>query len=437
MQIILFTLLILPSLLFAQNDFLTLQQAWEIALSENPSEAIALARLEQAEAKFQQTRSSYQPRLSLSASGYKVKYADYILEQFPPGYPDSTEFYDTGVEASWLLWDSGSRKNQVAAARYLRDASEASLFDSREQLLAEVGQAFTFAQLSRANLRIAEADAAFQNRQLENSIRKVEAGLDSRTDRLNFEIRKLEAESIAVQQEANFVSAMAALSALLGQAENTPLPPPVKLEPENMHFPEEIPDVEALWKQARETLPALKQLQLQVEASQASVDSFKGEYGPEVSLFGNLVAEREIDPSFGEEDLGNVVGIQLSWDLWTGNSRKQRVIEAEAQLRETQASERQVFLQAFSTIKQTHAEYVASVTSELLSAKTFELSMVNRDLVESSYHAGRENLLRLNEAQRDFNNAGSRYAATRLQRQLSWIRLQQATGTLRTRVTDF
>src|SRR5690606_34691364 len=107
--------------------------------------------------------------------------------QFPDA-EDTEELYDAGLQATWLLWDSGTRKNQVASARYLSEASEASQLDSREQLLAEVGRAFTAAQLARANLRIAEADVEFQNRQLENSIRKEEAGLDSRTDRLNFEI---------------------------------------------------------------------------------------------------------------------------------------------------------------------------------------------------------------------------------------------------------
>lgn len=424
----------LPLLLTAQENFLTLQEAWELAMKANPTEEIARARLEQAQARYQQARSSYQPRLGLTASGTRVEYSDTALNQFPPGAPDSADRYETGLQATWLLWNSGIRKNQVASARLQSEASEASLLDSREQLLADVGRAFTAAQLARANLRIAEADVEFQDRQLENSIRKEQAGLDSRTDRLNFEIRKLGAESTAVQQEANYVSSMAALAALLGLPEEAELPPPVKLDPEDKSLPEEIPDVELLWQQARETLPALRQAQLQVEAARAGVDAFKGEYGPDLSLFGNLSLEREEDPGFEEGDLGNAVGIQLSWDLWTGNARKQRVIEADAQLRETQAAARQVMLQALSAIKQSHAEYLASVQSETLSARTFELSEENRDLVEASYQAGRETLLRLNEAQRDFNNAGSRYVASRLQRQLAWIRLQQATGTLRRQV---
>ncbi|MDF3127778.1 TolC family protein [Kiritimatiellaeota bacterium B1221] len=426
--------LLFPASLFAQAEFLTLEKAWEMALQENPSEEVARARLNQAKARYQQARSRYQPTLGLSASGYKVKYSDTALDQYPSGTPDNAELYDASLQATWLLWDSGVRKNTVASSDYLQQASEASQMDSREQLLAEVGQAFTAAQLARANLRIAEADVEFQNRQLENSIRKEQAGLDSRTDRLNFEIRKLDAENTAVQQEANFVSSMAALGALLGQPIGNQLPPPVTLKPDDDSLPTEIPDVETLWNQARESLPLLRQSHFQVEASRANMNALKGEYGPDLSLFGNLNAERESDPAFASDDLGNAVGIQLSWDLWTGNVRKQRVIEADYQLRESQATFRQQQLQALSVIKQAHAEFLASVASENLSAKTLALSEENRNLVEASYQAGRETLLRLNEAQRDFNNAGSRYVASRLQRQLAWIRIQQATGTLRNQV---
>lgn len=434
MKTILILSLLFPALLIAQSDSLTLDQAWQLALKANPSEEIARARMEQAEARYQQTRSSYQPRLGLTASGSRMEYSDTTLQRFPPGAPNSADLYDAGLQATWLLWDSGTRKNLVQASRFLSQASEAGLYDSREQLLADVGAAFTAAQLARANLEIAEADVEFQNRQLENSIRKENAGMDSRTDRLNFEIRKLGAENTAVQQQANYVSAMAALGALLGQPEISPLPPPVKLAPEDSSLPDEIQKVDALWKQARDNLPALQQSSLQVEAAHASVAAFKGEYGPDLSLFGNLSAEREDDPAFGSGDLGNAVGIQISWDLWTGNERKQQIREAEARVRESEAGYRQMQLQALSAIKQAHAQYNASVKAETLSAKTFALSKENRDLVESSYQAGRETLLRLNEAQRDYNNAGSRYAASRLQRQLAWIRLQQATGSLRMQV---
>jgi outer membrane protein TolC len=427
-------LLLLILLPFSLTAELTLEQAWTIALENSPTEQIAQARLSRAEAQAAQARSAYHPLLSSSASGSRIEYSGADLS-FLPGdagsTPDAVEQYEVELSAAWVLWNGGRRKYGVQAGEFTVEAFTAGLADARERLLAEVGQAFTAAQLSRANLRIAEADVEFQERQLQNSIRKEQAGLDSRTDRLNFEIRKLSAESVATGQRAQFESSMATLSALLGVDPEEPVAPPVRLEPENSELPDSVPGGQEVWESLQTVLPALVEAERQVAAAEARVRALEGEFAPELSAFGNLSAGRQDDPSFEEDDLGNTIGIQLQWDLWTGDRRSQQVREAEATLAEARASARQARLQAVAEVKRTVAVYTASVESESLSARTYELSRENRDLVEAAYEAGRETLLRLNEAQRDFNNAGVRYAAARLERQLAWIDYQRATGMLR------
>lgn len=425
-------LLLLPLSLSAE---LTLEQAWRLALENSPTEEIAQARLARAQAQARQARSAYHPFVSATASGTRIDYSDADRIQIPNA-PEELERYEAGLNANWVLWNSGRRGNRVEAGDRTAAAFEAGLADARETLLAQVGQAFTSAQLARANLRIAEADVEFQERQLENSIRKEEAGLDSRTDRLNFEIRKLSAESAAVQQRAGFESSMATLSALLGVDPDADIPPPVKLEPESSAFPASVPSGPAVWDTLAEQLPALVQAREQIAAAEATVQALKGEYGPELSAFGSLVTAREDDPAFDTDDLGNTIGVQIQWDVWSGNLRKEQVLEAEASLAEARAAAREIQLQAIAEVKRTVATYAASVEAEELSARSFELSRENRDLVEAAYEAGRETLLRLNEAQRDFNNAGVRYAAAHLERQLAWIDYQRATGALLQRVQD-
>lgn len=417
----------------ADETTLTLQKAWKMALADNPSEEVALARLQQAEARYQQARSQNHPRLSIQAAGTRIQYSDTQLLRIP-GAPDSSELYEAGLNATWLLWDSGVRKNRIAAGGLEAEAALSAQADSRETLLAQVGRAFTAAQLARANLRIAEADMEFQNRQLENSRRKEAAGMDSRTDRLNFEIRKLTSEDTALRQSANYEGAMAALGALLGREVDHPLPQPVSIDGGQASFTEEPIELGDLWHRAQTQLPILQQVRLQEEAARAAGESARARFGPELALFGNLSAEREEDPAFSDGDLGNSVGLQLSWDLWDGNLRRQQVRESDAQVQEAAARSRQVRLQAFAELQQAFTDYQASRKSQTLSATILERSRENRDLIETSFEAGRETLLRLNEAQRDFNNAESRYATARLQRQLSWIELQKATGNLRSQV---
>ena len=52
----------------------------------------------------------------------------------------------------------------------------------------------------------------------------------------------------------------------------------------------------------------------------------------------------------------------------------------------------------------------------------------NRDLVEKGYGVGQESLVRLNEAQRDLNQAMARLASARVSLRQAWYNLRTAAG---------
>ena len=427
MNIRLVSLLLFPLVAWTGPDSLSLEQAWKIALEANPTEDISRARLDQARARLGQARGAYQPRFDLTASGSRFEYSSRQRSRIPNG-ESSVEQYDAGLEARWLLWDGGTRKNRVRAAESDRRAAEAGQADSREQLLAEVGRAFTSAQLARENLAIAREDVAFQQRQLDDSERKEKAGLNSRADSLNFEIRKRAAESIAIRERARYRESMAVLEALLGLEEEETLPEPGEIYTNSPDY--EVPDADAVWPKVAAELPELRESRRRVEAARLRIQSQRGQNRPDLSLFGNATFEREDDPSFTGDDLGNTIGLQVSWNLWDGGVIREQIREREAALREVEAADRQARLQARSRLRRAVANLDASLEDLDVTRNSYELSRKNRDLVEASYQAGRATLLRLNEAQRDFNNAGSRYAAARLRAQLDWIDLQRAMGIL-------
>jgi len=423
-------LILLPAILAAET--LELREAWALALEANPTEDIARARLEQAEARARAQRGTTQPRLQLEASGARIGYSDTTLANFPPGAPDNAELYDAGLQARWLLWDGGGRRNRIRAATLEAEAGASARDDSRERLLAEVASAFLSAQLARANLLIAENDREFQQRQLENSIRKEEAGVDSRTIRLNFEIRKLSSENNAIQQRAAYEGAMALLTALLGREPGDPaLPAPEPFDQAARTLPDELPELADLWARAVENAPALRLAEQREQAADAALSARRASRRPEVSAFGSVAAERRDDPGFSSDDVGNTVGLQMSWDIWDGNLRKEQIREAEALLEEARAENREAHLQLYASLRQARSDYLASVEAARIAARTLELSKENRDLVELAFNAGRETLLRLNEAQRDFTGAELRHTAAQLQRHLSWIDLKRSLGGLR------
>lgn len=427
MKPLLISVLLLAALPLFSEDTLTLQQAWETALRDNPNEAVTRARFQQALARLDQARSGYRPQLEATGNGARVEFSDQDKTRNPQ-LGDSAEQYEAALRATYLLWDGGARKQRLNAALSAAQAAEASLEEIRMDLLANVARAFIAAQLARENVRISTADAEFQNRQLQDIRRREAAGAASRADRLNFDIRRLAAENAAVSAEANYDTAMAALAALLGIDAGQTLPPPAPVDPDAETL--QAPDYPSAWAEALEQLPALRRAQAQIAAARASVQIERGTLRPTFAAFGDLSASRDDDPAFTGDDLGNTVGLQIAWDLYDGGLRRARVSEASFAVDESLAAARAIELEAQAELANAITAYNAAVRSETLTRETFLLTRENRDLVEAAYRAGQESLLRLNEAQRDFTTAESRAVQARLSREEAWISLQRARGLL-------
>lgn len=427
MKSLLTSLLLLATLPLFAEDTLTLEDAWRIALRDNPNEAVTRARFQQALTRVQQARSGYSPQLQATGNGARVSFSE-RAQELNPRLDDTVEQFEASLRATWLLWDGGTRRQRLNASMSSADAAKASLEEIRMDLLANVGRAFTSAQLARENVRISTADAEFQNRQLQDIRRREAAGAASRADRLNFDIRRLGAENAAVSAKANYDTAMAALTALLGMDADSPLPPPAPVDPQ-AEAPT-APEYAEAWTQALTQLPALMRAQAQIDAARASVHVERGANRPTLAAFGDLNASRTEDPAFTGDDVGNTVGLQISWDLWDGGLRRARTREADFAVDEARAGARAIELAAQSELSTAITTYSAAIRSEAITRETLELTRENRDLVEAAFRAGQESLLRLNEAQRDYTTAESRAVQARLNREQAWIDLQRAQGTL-------
>ncbi|MCC5850069.1 MAG: TolC family protein [Verrucomicrobia bacterium] len=403
---------------------LTLEEALEAALRDNPSEAIALARLQQAEARYQQSRAAYRPRISLEAGGTHIRYSDTEAAMIP-GMPESTEQFNAGVQARWLLYDGGERRGRLGTAEAGEEAARVSQKRAREQLVAAVARSFYAAQNARESVRIAEADEAFNQRQLDEINRRRDAGQAALADSLNFEIRQQQAESARIGAQSELSSVLASLGALMGQEDSAPPP----AEEDEHEFAFELTPEEA-WALAEDELPSLALSRAARKAAEESLRAVRGQRRPDIALFGGVEARREDDPNFGDGDLGQTAGVVLSYDLWDGDARRQRRRQAEAELREAEEEVREAELNARANLREAFVRLEAAREQVRISERTLELTRRNRDLVEAAHRAGTESLLRLNEAQRDYLNAESRAAQTRLQLRNAEINLGLATGTL-------
>ena len=411
---------------FGDDVTLTRKEAQTRALQDNPSVQSAHSRMQQAEAQWRQLRGQNLPGIFLGGSGTWTEPSDRSLEA-APGLEASSEQFAATVEASWLLFNGGTRKYTIEAARDRLSASQALEAQTRLLLLAAVGQGYHAAQLARVSIRIAESDLAFNQQQVDDASKRHKAGQGAYADILNFEIRSNTAASDLEQAHSNYDSTRAALEALLAHDG------PDRIAPEELTLPEavpEVPEIDRSWKHAQTNLPSLVAQRSLVDSSQRQLQSVRGNYWPELRLVGNVNAARPEDPAFGGEDVGSSAGITLGYNFYDGGARRNRVREAEAVAQEQQLALEQLQLDAKAEVQSSISNLNAAIKKLALTKRNLELTTENRELIEKAYRAGRESLIRLNEAQRDFVNAQSRLALSAIQVETAQIRVLQATGDL-------
>ena len=320
--------------LWPTNQTLTLDNAVQIALADNPSLMAAQARIEQARARLLQARAAYWPTLGGSASYRHSEIADNLLVD-GAAFAIGGARYGAALEANWVLFDGLSRRFAASAARAGQLQSQAAMHDARRQLLEGVLVAFYGGQLARENVSIAEADEAFNRRLLEDARARVDAGAGSLGDALNFEIRANAAQSALIRARWDLDTAMTSLAALMG-VDDARLPPDLELEPLAIEDDtnQQVPDLDALGTLALTLRPDLVVAQYAVDQGAARRGQARDDAYPSIQLQATVNGERADDPGFESGDFGQSVGGVVRYTFSDGGARRGRVREAEASERE-------------------------------------------------------------------------------------------------------
>src|SRR5260370_2833654 len=121
-------LLAAPLAFAAPPVHLTLQQAIETALRQNPSVNVARHAVEEAEARVREARAGYYPQLGFNGIA-KMGLSGATNALGLVGLPASPLYRNLAdsLNISQTVFDFGRAKHRVAQERKLRDAAEAEL----------------------------------------------------------------------------------------------------------------------------------------------------------------------------------------------------------------------------------------------------------------------------------------------------------------------
>jgi outer membrane protein TolC len=426
-----------PALLKSLN-VLNLETAQRIALQNSPTLAAAAERVKQASERVRQAEAAYWPTLDADGSAARVdlsnRLEDAQRDQFGLinsrfSLDNPRNVYRAGLVASWTVFDGFRRHFDNALAEFGEDASQAALIESRRLLLSSVADSYYIAQLARKNISIADADEAFNRRQLEEAEARYRVGTGSLSDVLNFEVQVNAARSARNDFTREYEVSLVGLAALMGVPDAF-LPPGLDLAVLEEATAQELipPDPAVHLDYALLNRPDIRQTESILKQTEAGVGIARSRFYPSLLLSGSLDGERDNSARFGRDDFGNTVGLFLTYRLYSGGERRAFLAEAKYLQREAQENLLASKINASADVQRAVAN-VRSAQFELeLQRRNAVLVLENRDLVDKEYQAGQASLVRLNEAQRNLNQAQGRLALARVGLRQALKNLDASTG---------
>lgn len=416
---------------------LTLDQAQRLALENSPGIAEAVARIEAAEAVVDQARASLWPQLSLNA-GYQLQDSTMQPDWKPEVRKnDSFNNLTAGIQASWLLFEGFARKARILAAHYSGEAAEAGLQETRRLLTDTVANAFYQAQLAAESMLIARNNQQFNTLLEADADKRWQVGTIPESEKLNFSVRALQAESDYLSAAQNFdvVSMiLAELLALPGAGLPQQFYPVAATESHNF---KDVPNLEEELDYALRHRSDLQVLKAQLAALAEQKKVRKGSYYPKVGLYGGLkYSDLNGVGTVDQEEHDSYVGLNLSWDLFTGGARSAQVREVDRNAAQVRHQLEQKILAVQSQIGQAGARARQTYAMYQRQQKALTMTIRIRDHIEKSYRAGVTTLTRLNEAQRDLVQMAGRAIYSRINYQIALKDLETASGRWLTELTD-
>lgn len=428
----------------SEIDLLTLEEASQLSLKNNPdlmSKAHAIAA---AWARYYYALGAYSPTVS-GAYGLTDTFTRPGYSSVEPGSNRTDSLnQQMGLTANWTVFDGLQREMNILVQRHKAKASEYTEDDSRRLLLKSVATQYNSIMLAIEKNRIALADMEFQQRLLNDTQLKYEAGAVPLSDVLNFKIKVNTAEGNQITAQYDYNTAKYSLAALMGLTQGT-IPDTVKFPPMSSEIGEQLIDIGVYIDTALANRPDLKQYRETLLAAEYNLYYKWGAFSPTISTtggynytlnktdtslrYGSTFQGSGDDYSSSTRSRAYNWGVNANWLIFDGIQRYEAVREAQALVAQNQYEMAGKWINVVQEVRAAYDNYVQNTKQAILYKKTLALVTKQRELVEEEYKAGNVELTRLNEAQNAVVKADTDLVSALINVQNAKAQLDSATNT--------
>lgn len=393
----------------AQAPPMTLRQAIDQALGQNPQAAIARADETSATAAAGKARTQLFPQLSFTEDisrgndpvyvfGQRLRQrqftqADFALNSLNRPLPLGN--FSSRFSGSWTAFDSFKTQRDIHRADLFKQSAASTSKAVDQAIVLRVVAAYQAVLYAERQVDVAQHEQQTAEALLTQVDQHVNAGLAVESDRMAAEV------NLAARKQ-DLIAAQGALQlawADLGNAMGAPDLQPSQLQPIQPHtFPQTTLQEElALAVKTRPDLKALTQAQ---QAQGETIGAARSSFGPTISAYGNWEEDRGSITSSGGNDW--VAGVRISIDILPLGKREDLAREIAAKQR-IDAQWTQAQQQIRLDVSRAHINRETARLSLDTAQAAMSQSTENLRILRNRYNAGLAtitDLLRAGDAER-------------------------------------
>lgn len=351
---------------------ITLEEAIRRALLVQPTMIEAQGQRRTAGAAARSAWGAFLPSLSASSSASRSN-VDRV--DLTTGRTIPAEFsYTLGISANLGLFEGFQRLADRKAAAAGVEAADAGLRGARFQVTFDTKQIFYDSAAREQLVRVAEAQLARAEQQLEVTTNKLRAGSATRSDSLRAQVEVGNARIALLEAQANLATAKADLGRQVGADE------PVRALADTT-LPD-FPDTTLLRQAVLETAPSVVQVEAEARAAKAQVTAARADYWPSISMGVNETRQGTGSPFSNLDDYERTSSLRfaLSWTLFNGFVREANQIQAsvrrdvaEAQAVDVRREVGAQITQYLSALSTAHAQIDIAVANVAAATEDFRV----------------------------------------------------------------
>jgi outer membrane protein len=388
---------------------ITLQQATQTAITNQPQLRQAQAQSAAAEARADEVRAPLFPQVTGSASytyNFITRGGGAIATTNNQINSTSTRgFWNFGATANQLIYDFGATPNRWRAAESNAEASQESARSTELSSVLNVRTAFFGARAQKALIVVAKDTLANQQKHLAQVQGFVDLGSRPEIDLAQARTDVANAQVQLINSENGYATSKAQLNQAMGIAQGTDYD---VADDDISPLPEEDESTDALAKAAYAARPELAAVNKQIDAQERLVRAARANYGPALgaSTNFNYAGSRleDLSPAWSGS-------ISLTWPLFQGLLVPAQVREAEANLSATKAQRDTTEQQIRLDVEQARLAVRAAKASLVAVEEALTNARVRLRLATGRYETGVGSSIEIADAQLAYTQAGAQRAA--------------------------